>query len=275
MINPKKRQLKYLFIDSRHRDYGTPEDFRYSIDPTIFGIKTFSLVSAEIPYTIYPVRANNNIIYWTDSGSNVLSATMIPGFYSGSAFATELAFIMTTESASSGASDVYTGTFSIVTFKVNISVAAGTFNFTMTTNTLNSIRFISGYTIDTSAAANHTSDQVVRLTGDHQVYIRVDMLSGFSYLGIGSEGDGTTTQPARLNNVYKIPALVNPGEVIQYINFNDKLNTFVVQTGGGMSLSHLKIRLEYYDGEILDLNGSEWNLTLSINNGKCDGGCSK
>ena len=85
----------------------------------------------------------------------------------------------------------------------------------------------------------------------------------------------TQIQFGPVSDVYKIPALVNPGEVIQYINFNDKLNTFVVQTGGGMSLSHLKIRLEYYDGEILDLNGSEWNLTLSINNGKCDGGCSK
>lgn len=251
-------KLIYLHIDSRHRDHGTATNFSYSIDPSIRDVKKLAIVSLELPYTIYPVRAINSTINWTDSGPVARSAVITSGYYTGSSLATQIASQMTSTSAT----DTYTGSFSLNTFKITIiESGALTWSMTMGTNITSSIRFVTGFTTDTTTAASHTGNNVVRTTGESNVYIRVSSLPDLSYIGTGSEG-GSTTQSARLTNLFKIPIDANPGDVINYTNPNDIINTYMFQNHA--NINNFQISLEFYDGEILELNGSEWSLTLSL-----------
>lgn len=83
------------------------------------------LTEAIIPNSRYVIRTNvNDAIAWFEDdtvGTADLSTTIAPGFYSGSTIATTIASAMTAESASSGLTITYSGTYDSTTKKVTIT----------------------------------------------------------------------------------------------------------------------------------------------------------
>ena len=95
------------------------------------------------------IDGDNNQIYWTEG--SLLSATMsLSGLQYPDAIASDIASQMTTESAASGSSYTYTGTFDVESGKVTIS-STGSFSITNTTSQNNAIW--SGGSLDSNGAS--------------------------------------------------------------------------------------------------------------------------
>lgn len=83
---------------------------------------TLALVSVELPNTVYPVNEFYEAVsVLEDTGSATVSVTITHSSYTGTTLATEVADALTTESAISGGSHTYTGSYDSATKKITIS----------------------------------------------------------------------------------------------------------------------------------------------------------
>lgn len=116
--------MPLLYLNSRDQNVvlDSNQNVQWSInDPRLqtLGSCTVSLVNLEIPNVVYPINEYYNKVKVYQDGVGSYTATVTPGFYTGSSLATALAAAMSTASGVA-----YTGSFSTTTYKITITRSA-------------------------------------------------------------------------------------------------------------------------------------------------------
>jgi len=247
-------------------DYSTT-DLYYNIDQNLQPEQDEALVvsvnSAEIPYSYFPVNANNKTLKFFESSDgtagNLASkndVVLTAGEYNGDELATELQRAIR---ASNGLNN-YTVAFSPATTKITITQPndiAFRFDF------INSAKYaysLLGFenAVKTATPAGgggaHTleSDTAINIAGDNAIYIRSPLSNINTY---ESRHGGVSDILA------KIPIKVNYNEIIYY---EPLVYSFKSQLPAGQSLNDLTIRLTNKYNELIDLNGLDWEFSLTV-----------
>ena len=199
-----------------------------------------SVQSASIPYSFYNVDYfNNKLVYSVNGGSDII-ITIPQGNYS-------------TTSLKNYLSSVLTG------FSITYSSLNNTFSFTHSTSNFvfkNSSTCMEILGFDEtddyiSTAKVLTSVNSINLFTIRNIYIASNNLS------LNNINNST---PNLCNILASIPLTSGANSVITYSNTNN------VKTGVNdvKNFTLLQVALTDQDGDILDLNGCHWSLTLQI-----------
>lgn len=207
--------------------------------------------------TIFQIDATNNKIDFFENATNK-SSTLTNGFYDATTLATE---IKTRLDATSGGYNTFTVTYSTSTKKYTIS-AGNNFRLMFSTgsNASTSAWKVMGFSnstgtsgIDTTSGTSTTSVDIINLSLPLSFYIQINNFGSVNFKS--TDGDTFT---------FYIPASSSNGEIIEY-----KSNTHfqqVVQIPSNMNvIDRLDIVLKARNGTSLNLNGSEFEMILSIN----------
>ena len=199
-----------------------------------------SVQSASIPYSFYNVDYFNNKLVYSVNGGSDITITIPQGNYS-------------TTSLKNYLSSVLTG------FSITYSSLNNTFSFTHSTSNFvfknsSTCMEILGFdeTDDyTSTAKVLTSVNSINLFTIRNIYIASNNLS------LNNINNST---PNLCNILASIPLTSGANSVITYSNTNN------VKTGVNdvKNFTLLQVALTDQDGDILDLNGCHWSLTLQI-----------
>ncbi len=245
-------------------DFSTT-DLYYNIDQNLRPEQDEALVvsinSAEIPYSYFPVNANNKTLKFfesSDATAGNLSAkndvVLTAGEYNGGELATELQRAIR---ASNGRND-YTVAFDPATTKLTITQPTNiAFRFDFTTSAKYAytlLGFERAIKTATDNGGNHTlvSDTAINIAGDNAIYIRSPLSNINTY---ESRHGGVSDILA------KIPIKVNYNEIIYY---EPLVYQFKSQLPAGQSLNDLTIRLTNKYNELIDLNGLDWEFSLTV-----------
>jgi hypothetical protein len=245
-------------------DFSTTELY-YNIDQNLTPEQDEALVvsvnSAEIPYSYFPVNSNNKTLKFfesSDATAGNLSAkndvVLTAGEYNGDELATELQRAIR---ASNGRND-YTVAFNPATTKLTITQPtdiAFRFDFTNSAKYAYSLLGFE-YAVKTATdnGGNHTleSDTAINIAGDNAIYIRSPLSNINTY---ESRHGGISDILA------KIPIKVNYNEIIYY---EPLVYQFKSQLPAGQPLNDLTIRLTNKYNELIDLNGLDWEFSLTV-----------
>ena len=244
--------------------YSTTELY-YNIDQNLRPEKDEALVvsvnSAEIPYSYFPVNENSKTLKFfesSDATAGNLSAkndvVLTVGAYTGAELATELQRAIR---ASDGRGD-YTVAFDPDTTKLTITQPTDiSFRFDFTTSAKYAYTlfgFEQAVKTATDNGGNHTltSDTAINVNGDNAIYIRSPLSNINTY---ESRHGGISDILA------KIPIKVNYNEIIYY---EPVVYSFKSQLPAGQPLNDLTIRLTNKYNELIDLNGLDWEFSLTV-----------
>lgn len=197
------------------------------------------LISAEIPYTFYNIDSRNNKITIETQLNGTANVTLTPKNYG-------------TTSLTKALNDALTSVQTTVTFDedTNKFTFANVGGFKIKSTTMKTVLGIGDNQVDQTFVLSLTTEKVCNLSGTSSIYVNCTNLS---VTNLDSRGD--------LNGVIaKLNVTVNPGEFIffqqtetQYYIINDREIQFF-----GVSLTD-------DNNELLDLNGVEFSIALTIN----------
>lgn len=164
---------QYIKISSVKRTTGNISNFiaNFSNNPIEPG--RYALVSAIFGNTFFNVNDYNNNIYFKE-GSTFLTGYLTNGFYNSTNFATNVKSALETASLGSGAGLSYAVSINSTTNKLIISPSSGTIQMLMGSNTSNSCKFLTGFTVDTTSQSTLISDSPINLTDSYSYNIRLD-----------------------------------------------------------------------------------------------------
>lgn len=210
---------------------------------------SFSLrmTKAIIPFTFYNVTSNYNTLIINSSGNKTV--TLTPGQYTILSLLSSLKTLL-----DALAVGVFTLTANSTTYKITI---ASTVNFAYL-GTLSTINDILGFdSVDTSSAASHTGTLIYNLGGTDYIDIISRTLTNSE-----SKTRSTNTKGGQL--FARIPtSQYSFGQTIFYQPFHQHQWTF------RMNLQEdIDLQLQDSNGNILDLNGREWEMTLKFHTNK-------
>lgn len=240
--------IQSLIINSKNRTSGNPNEFKIQIPP-IEGLKKYSLLYANIPNTLYNIDSTNNLIYFNRGGA--LVATLAFGAYN----ITDLIAEISTEMSAADAIQTYTATYDSLSFGLTIT---GTANFSLTlSNSLNATWYICGFVaanatgINTASALSHAADNCIRLDFPSELFLTINEF-----------GEANVASDAGTRGTFLIPLTVNSSfdEIFTlYTRFNtDRTYSY------SNTLTTLTIKLTKSNGELIDLNGSDWSFCLAL-----------
>jgi hypothetical protein len=236
---------KLYLIRSRDRAANTSSHtfgINLAGDPVEKGI--YHLQFANIQNTSYTIRSGiNDVIYFNENATNK-TATVTQGYYTSSSIVTAIKSAMDT---ASGGFATYTVTFSASTQKITI---ASTQNFSLTfgTNTNSSIARLIGFNAaNTSAATSAISNNVINLSEPLSFAIRIREASEYNVSCI----NGSYAS-------FVIPMDVGYGE---YKYFRSEFD-FPQYCTFANKQTRLNIEIRDFEGNLLDLNGSDFELCL-------------
>lgn len=199
-----------------------------------------SLQSASIPYSFYNVDYfNNKFVYSVNGGTDVIIE--IPqGNYSVSSLRNYLSTVMTNFTITySSLNNTFTFTHTTYNFQFKSSSTCMEIlgfdendNYTSLSNTLTSINSINLFTI-------------------RNIYITSNNLS------LNNINNST---PNLCNILASIPLTSGANSVITYFN----INNVKTRVNDIKNFTLLQLALTDQDGDILDLNGCHWSITLQI-----------
>ena len=240
-------RIRAYSIDSRNRTRQEDSTTEFKIDLGSFdgGIKSATLISAEIPNTEYVFTSDNNVITFNEGGGN-LTATITPGTYNISDLISEI----DTRLNAAGAL-TYTTTFSDITKKITLS-ATGNFNVLWTFTDDNPASLL-GFTVDLGGSSSYTAPNSINIAGENSYFIAMRDLNLTGTLG-GQNMIGYT---------YKVPINVGYGDVCFYSSETGLLQPFR-QDNNRFLQPIMFIQLLKYDGSVVDLQGADWSFTVLI-----------
>ena len=195
-----------------------------------------NVVHASIPFTFYNVNSSNNVLNYT-VGITGYSLVIPQGNYSANTMKTYLNTNMTN-------------------FSITYDSTANKFKFVNTNNSdfiINSTSSCLGLLgfsgQSTSTSYSLTSAQTVNLYPIRCICVCTNLKT--SNININSKN--------KSNIVCSIPITTQPNSIITYLNPNNfKINTYA------NIISSLKIQLMDQDGNLLNLNGANWSMTLQF-----------
>jgi len=233
----------HLHINSLKRTTASAGSTDYSVilPYSITNFSSISLKEVLIPQTTYNIidGVNNNLSFndGTDESISVPS-----GNYSIYTLCSEIQSLM--NSTSSG----YTVSFDPTTFKVTISNSA-TFSLSFTTS--KSIWKPLGFTkSDLTGHMSYTGPNAVQLNQSMSLFIQISEL--------GIENQNTTG----LQYTFKIPVTSTSGEINEINETNSYLQC--IKYPSERSINQLTVRLVYEDGNVVSLNGVDWEMLLEF-----------
>lgn len=252
-----------IFITSLTRtNYNntTSSAFRVNFENPINGnIRGLKLCSATIPNTLYNIRAPINNISFTDS-TGTINITVPEGNYSVDTLLTEL------ENQLNLTTDTYTTNYNEITGIINITSSFAGFTLLPETIITNPDGSISrsppslGYQLGfnpvvtyPSVAGSLDAPNVARLQGIENLFIRINEFTQFLR---------NTANGGFYNFI--IPNNENFNDIIYYTE-NSGLNQSYNLEGKTISnMGFVDIELLNAFNQRVDLNGSDWSLTLEF-----------
>lgn len=204
---------------------------------------TWRLKSVMMVNSCYNLNSNNNVIYFNENATDK-TATVTAGFYDTSSLPTAVKSALDT---ASGGFATFTVTYSSTTGKLTI---ASTQNFSLLygTNSTAGSRFILGYDAeDTTAGTSAVADNVLDLSYPKGINITIDDNHQFKVAGKGQMGS------------FYLPITTNALDVEVFQKSEDDNSTLIHFT---RNLKFVKVVLSDSDGNLVDLNGTNWEMML-------------
>jgi hypothetical protein len=184
-------------------------------------------------------------------GSATLTATIPNGVYTGAQLATAVALAMTTASAATGLTIVYSGTYSSLTKKITLASSGIPLEFVMMDITYNCYRELGITSSDLGTVANattHTGSSMVNLSGVRYV----DVLSrALSTSNVSSSSTASV--------ICRVPISVDVGSVVYYQNDS---STFLTLQSDTLNLIDIALRDDLGYPYVLDSNHP---ISLTLN----------
>lgn len=236
-----------LFLDSKNRTSGTIENFSIVLNQPINKIVQVEIISAEIPFTFYIVNATNNTLCWSDNLLNTYSANLSIGNWTVTDFVTMM------QSNMNAVMPGFTITYNKQTFKLTIAnPTAFTLDMSNISGTTTCANLI-GMTGSTAFSTNLTLPNMINLGGPKYLLIKSLALT-----------DPKVTKPfhnvANSSILYKVPIRGMPGDIITEKNMYVNLLTYGIR----QTFQTLDFQLTDDQDQIVDLNGLDWSITLSL-----------
>ena len=238
-LNDSHMPSQAIFIDSNDAtlSISDAEKIFYLNSPVIAppGIRILlGLTNLTIPNTIYNFNSSNNQITFTQGTTQVV--TIAVGNYSASSLVEALNTAITLNITVSFDED-----------QADFSFTGGS-AFTIDSATMQRQLGL-GDQLPTASATTYTSTQVCDFAGATQLYVRV---RNVSLNNLDSRGKTSNIIASIVNNVnYADYIFYTPPEVL-YFMINEQ------------QLSHIDIEITDQEGNVIDLNGSSFNMTLSV-----------
>lgn len=227
-----------LLIRSSDRIKGTSSNFEVTLPDVLNDVTDVALLNVHIPNTMYNVRlGKNDTIHFFDGTENI--ATLTPGAYN----------IITIKNAIEAAmnlvgSQIYSFVYSQVLMKITIS-APGNF-IIRGTGTMNYILGLE--VLDTASLNTHTAPYVIRLDMPLNIIINIMELNrSFS---------------RSTNNIHGNFIVTTQGNTQDTMVWNRGTNYPLNNQYQSSGITSFRITLRRSDGEILDLNGGDFEMLL-------------
>ncbi len=239
--------FNYIHVNSKDRLTGSigSTDFYVNIGQGLY-LDRIQLDSVQIPYTYYNVNTSNNtlVVNWNSSNTTL---TITPGNYTLAGLQSALNTAVQTINSNINVSlDNQTWRF---TFSFS-SASPNTGSLILSQSTINRlIGFPS--TTNTNSASMLTSTSVALMNDQAFLFICID--------GVGDNIISTTN-----GNKYTfyIPVDVNGGDVLSYQTQLDQNQ--ILKVNQPIKYLSLHVRLLDNFGNSLNLNESDWSMTLKI-----------
>ena len=235
--------LFLLRSKDRTANSANSHNFQLDLKGTSIDAGTYNIEFINMQNTAYTIRTGvNTTIYFTEDATNK-TASLTPGYYTESTLPTA---IKTALDTASGGFATFTVTISASTKRLTIA-STQAFSLTFGTNTSASIAKTLGFLpTDTGAATSQTATQIVNLSDPLSANIQIKQATagGFSCLG-GAWGQILVPLDVQFG-YYKA---YTTDDFPQKLIFNKKT-------------SKLEIEVRDLEGNLLDLNGSEFEMLL-------------
>ena len=241
----------FLYVRSADRTLGTANSFRVTLPQTYRSITSISLVSAEVPYSLYNVSAPYlQGVTFVHNGSS-FTYTLPAGFYTIDDLTANLVASLQSAFPSAGVTSVG---YSKTTGRLYVVYTSG-LAFSVQATSTGSLGRILG--TDPSGVATLASGGVLALPG-------VATLAPVSTLFVQiSELPSLTASTNGLSAFARIQLSSAPGGVVMANAAQSVYNTNIFPTPIA-SLSTLTVTLVTHDNVAVDLHGCEWAFTLVI-----------
>ena len=196
-----------------------------------------NVVHSSIPFTFYNINSSNNVLNYT-SGSQSYSLIIPQGNYNVTSMKTYLVstlpnFTITYDSTTNKYK--FTSTANIDFIFLSTSTCLGLLGFSKQDNS--------------SSSFSLTSTQTINLYPIRCICICSNLQT--SNINVNNKN--------KSNIICSIPITTQPNSIITYLNpSNFKINTYA------NIISSLRIQLMDQDGNVLDLNGANWSMTIQF-----------
>lgn len=235
---------QHLYLNSNDRISGTSTDYHVLIDDNLLRDQHKDIAVSEciIPHSYYAINDNNKTFVCGMSGAFLGGITLDVGNYTAADFATHLS----SKLSAALSPEVFTVAFSSQTGKLTFSTLDTT-DFVITTDNKNYkyLGFAKNST-NTSSSGVLVSSNVINISGTE--YIDV-----CSNLTVASENSSNLNR----NVLTRVYPNSSPFSSIFYNATSDNATHF-----NGQHIQRLHLQLKDEFGDIIDLNGLDWALTL-------------
>lgn len=248
----------YLDISSENKTTGSTSNSDFT---TIIKNTKVNAIAARLQYihlpAMYNVDTGYNTINFDDGIGGVLTATITPGAYSAVAgpisMSVAIANALTTESAASGMTHVYTCTYNVNTYKFTINDTTGTSTFFWD----NDVKFSTmiGFSgAESSIAASFTSSFVSDLSID-DLYLRIEEF------GYKSRFDEVNTNYWTFRLPLSDETFATKNDLFEE---NQLGNQMITWPEGTKAINELHVKLVDKYGLVKNLNGAHFKFGLKL-----------
>lgn len=201
-----------------------------------------SVQTAQIPCTFYNVDAINNLlVYNVNAGPNI-NLTITPSNYNVNTLLTFLQTAMTG----------FTITYNSATNKYTFTHATNVFSFKSSSTCFELLGFLD------SAQYNSTGLTLTSTISVNFFTIRNVLIECSNLITVNKTSNVADSNQSILTS---IPITVSQGSILSYSNvfgLSDRIASV-------KNFASLNIRLLDQDGDLLNLNGTEWSITMQLN----------
>ena len=198
-----------------------------------------SVVSCLIPYSFYNININNNVLQYSFDGINLITLTIPIGNYNVNSLLSAL---------KTNISSAFTITYDNIKNKFTFTHTTNDFMFMSSSTCLQILGFNNNITM-LSTSLSLTSVNCVNVYNIRSIQVNSNLIT-------------YNINKVQKNNfciLCSVPITCTPFSLIEYINrTNFKTNLFLNK------ISNIKIKLTDDNGNLIDLNGCHYSLTLQL-----------
>lgn len=235
--------MSYYFISSEKRTSGTSTNFLIENRPGLTVQNYIELVSCSIPLNYYTIDSTNDQFYFNDGTAR--TGTLNHGIYDANSLAAEIQRVMRDVTSDNDFDVTYEPTLLKMRF-----VYTG--SFTINWSQMSKLSKMLGFGSSDTVTNNHLSINAVSLQGHDYLFIRILDVGNNPVIDYINTGTNT--------NSFAIPLSVSGGEVERYLPETYQRICF----SSPRVYTSLRIQLRGEDGELINLNGSDWKFLIRV-----------